>query len=97
MFYLYLLLALGVLVAATFAAPLKSKVWVAFAAVVAAAVAVAIPSIGVLAQGGEVVLATINSPFFGKEALSMDSLSALFSLVIGIAGIATLQIGRAHV
>ena len=96
MFYITLLSALALLVAALFLTPLRHKMWVAFAAVTAAAIAIAIPSIGVLAQGGEVVLATINSPFFGKEVLSMDSLSALFSLVIGIAGIATLLYSRGY-
>lgn len=97
MFYITLLSALTLLVAALFLTPLRQKMWVAFAAVVAAAIAIAIPAIGVLAQGGgEVVIAEIVSPFFGKEALTMDSLSALFSLVIGIAGVATLLYSRGY-
>ena len=96
MFYLYLLLALGVLVAATFMAPLKSKVWVAFAAVVVAAVAVAIPSIGVLAGIGEIeLLSSIESPL-GSGSLSIDALSAMFLLIISLAGIATVLYSRGY-
>ncbi len=96
MFYLYLLLALALLVATTFAAPLKSKVWVAFTAVVAAAVAVAVPSIGVLAGFGEIeLLSSIESPL-GSGALSIDALSAMFLLIISLAGVATILYSRGY-
>lgn len=96
MFYILLLSALTLLVAALFLTPLRQKMWVAFAAVVAAAIAIAIPAIGVLAEGSEVELMRISSPIFGAESLTMDSLSALFSLVIGIAGVATLLYSRGY-
>ena len=97
MFYITLLLALSLLVAVIFLTPLRHKMWVAFAAVVAAAIAIAIPAIGVITgTGQEIELMRINSPFFGQESLSMDSLSALFSLVIGIAGVATLLYSRGY-
>lgn len=96
MFYISLLSALTLLVAALFLTPLRQKMWVAFAAVVAAAIAIAIPAIGVLAEGSEVELMRISSPIFGAESLTMDSLSALFSLVIGIAGVATLLYSRGY-
>ena len=96
MFYLYLLLALALLVAAVFMAPLKSKVWVAFTAVAAAAVAVAIPSIGVLAGAGEIeLMSSISSPL-GEGSLSIDSLSAMFLLIIGLAGMATVLYSRGY-
>lgn len=96
MFYLYLLLALTLLVAATFIAPLRSKVWVAFTAVALAAVAVAIPSIGVLASGSEIeLLSSIDSPL-GVGALSIDALSAIFLLIIGLAGMATILYSRGY-
>ena len=96
MFYLYLLLALALLVAAVFMAPLRHKVWVAFAAVAAAAVAVAIPSIGVLAGAGEIiVMPSIDSPL-GVGALSVDALSAMFLLIISLAGIATILYSRGY-
>ena len=97
MFYITLLLALTLLVAVIFLTPLRHKMWVAFAAVVAATIAIAIPAIGVMTgTGHELELIRINSPFFGQESLSMDSLSALFSLVIGIAGVATLLYSRGY-
>ena len=96
MFYLYLLLALALLVAAVFMAPLRHKVWVAFAAVAAAAVAVAIPSIGVLAGAGEIiVMPSIDSPL-GVGALSVDALSAMFLLIISLAGMATILYSRGY-
>ena len=96
MFYLYLLLALALLVAAVFSAPLRSKVWVAFTAVATAAVAVAIPSIGVLAGAGEIeLMSSISSPL-GEGSLSIDSLSAMFLLIIGLAGMATVLYSRGY-
>ena len=96
MFYLYLLLALALLVAAVFSAPLRSKVWVAFTAVATAAVAVAIPSIGVLAGAGEIeLMSSISSPL-GEGKLSIDSLSAMFLLIIGLAGMATVLYSRGY-
>ena len=96
MFYLYLLLALALLVAATFIAPLRHKVWVAFTAVTVAAVAVAIPSIGVLAGAGEIeLIQSIDSPL-GVGSLSIDALSAMFLLIIGLAGMATILYSRGY-
>ena len=97
MFYLYLLLALALLVVATFAAPLRSKVWVAFSAVAIATVATAIPSIGVLAGAPPITIMNgIASPL-GEGALTIDALSALFLLIIGIAGMATLLYSRGYI
>ena len=96
MFYISLLLALTLLTAALFMAPLRWKMWVAFAATALVAIAAAIPAIGVLMGGGELEIMHFTSPFFGEEALCMDSLSALFTLIISIAGIATLLYSRGY-
>ena len=73
MFYLYLLLALALLTGALFIAPLRSKVWVAFTAVTAAAAAVAAPSISVLAGAPAKTLARIEGPLFGCEQMAVVS------------------------
>ncbi len=96
MFYLYLLLALALLVGALFIAPLRSKVWVAFAAVTAAAAAVAVPAVSVLAGAPAKVLLRAEGPLFGAEELAIDPLSALFLLIIGLAGIATMLYSRGY-
>ena len=97
MFYITLLSALALLVAVIFITPLRQKMWVAFVAVVAAAIAIAFPAISCLASGAkELEIIRIQSPFFGAESLQMDALSALFSLVIGIAGVATLLYSRGY-
>ena len=96
MFYISLLLALTLLVAALFVAPVRSKVWVAFAATLLATIAAVVPAIGILAGGGSIEIMQIQSPFFGTESLVMDSLSALFVLIIGIAGLATMLYSRGY-
>lgn len=96
MFYLYLLLALAVLVIAIFSAPMHRKVWVALGAVVIAAIAFAVPAIGVLMGAPTVTIIEMTSPLFGAEAISIDPLSAMMLLIIGIAGVATLLYSRGY-
>ena len=96
MFYISLLLALTLLIAALFLAPLRWKMWVAFAATSLVAIAASIPAIGVLIGGGQKEIMQIASPMFGQEALCIDSLSALFVLIISIAGVATLLYSRGY-
>ena len=96
MFYISLLVVLTLIVAAIFLSPLRWKMWVAFAATSLFATAAAIPAISILAGGEELSLLPIVSPFFGAESLHMDALSALFVLIIGIAGIATLLYSRGY-
>ena len=96
MFYLYLLLALALLVGALFIAHLRSKVWVAFAAVTAAAAAVAVPAVSVLAGAPAMVLLRAEGPLFGAEELAIDPLSALMLLIIGVAGISTVLYSRGY-
>ena len=97
MFYLTLLLVLSLLVGAIFAAPLRSKVWVAFTAVAIAAIAVAAPSIGVLAGADTVILARNIPSMLGTGVLSIDPLTAIFLLVIAIAGVATMLYSRGYI
>lgn len=96
MFYITLLSALTLLVAAIFLTPLRYKMWVAFGATAAITLLSAIPAVVVLSGGTDLEIASISSPFFGAESLRMDSLSALFVLIIGIAGIATLLYSKGY-
>ena len=97
MFYLTLLLVLSLLVGAIFVAPLRGKVWVAFSAVAIAAIAVAVPSIGVLAGAQTIVLAHDIPSMLGTGMLSIDPLTAVFLLVIAIAGVATMLYSRGYI
>ncbi|MBR4995217.1 MAG: NADH-quinone oxidoreductase subunit E [Alistipes sp.] len=96
MFYLGLLLTLALLVAALFITPLRYKVWTALAFVTTAAIAVACYAISVLAGSKPITLAEAAGPIFGVERFSIDPLSALFLVIIGIAGIATLIYSRGY-
>ena len=84
MFYLGLLLTLTLLVAALFIAPLRSKIWVAFTTVIIAVAALSYPAITALMTTHPIVLMQAQGPIFGAENLSIDSLSALFLIIIGI-------------
>ena len=96
MFYLYFLLALALLTVALFSAPLRAKVWTALVAVGVATIATIAPSIGVLMGASEIVIMQMQSPIFGIESLSIDSLSAFMLLIIGISGIATILYSRGY-
>lgn len=96
MFYLGLLLTLTLLVAALFIAPLRSKIWVAFTTVIIAVAALSYPAITALMTAHPIVLMQAQGPIFGAENLSIDSLSALFLIIIGIAGIATIIYSRGY-
>lgn len=96
MFYLYLLIALALLVAAIFLSPLRAKVWVSFAAIAAAALVVAVPSIATLAGGDAIQVASSIRSVVDTGALAIDSLSAIFLLIIGVAGIATALYSRGY-
>ena len=96
MFYLGLLLTLTVLVAALFIAPLRSKIWVALTAVTAAIAGLAYPTFMALTTTQPILLMQTQGPIFGAESLTIDSLSALFLLIIGVAGFATLIYSRGY-
>ena len=96
MFYLGLLLTLTLLVAALFIVPLRSKIWVALTAVTGAIAALAYPAVTALMTTQPITLMQIQGPIFGAETLTIDSLSALFLLIIGIAGFATIIYSRGY-
>lgn len=97
MFYLLSLLALALLVGTVFLTPVRHKVWVALAFVALAAMAVAVPSIGVLAGAPTIVLASDIPSMLGAGSLSIDPLTAVFLLIIAVAGVATLLYSRGYV
>lgn len=84
MFFLYSLLALGVVAAAVFAAPLRSKVWAALALTAVGALWCSAHAVGVLAGTAHELLWSIPGTIFGGDTGSMDSLSALFVLIISV-------------
>ena len=96
MFYLYLLIALAILAAVIFSAPLRLKVWMALGAVGIIAIAGVIPAIGVLLGGRDVMIVAMQSPLFGAETLAIDPLSAFMLIVISIAGITTTLYSRGY-
>ena len=80
--FLYSLLALAVVTALIFAAPLKAKVWATLAVVAAGALWASATAVGVLAGGHTVRLWATDVFLFGSDAGSMDPLSALFALIV---------------
>lgn len=96
MFYLYLLIALAILAAVIFSAPLRLKVWMALGAVGIIAIASVIPAVGVLLGGRDVMIVAMQSPLFGAEMLAIDPLSAFMLIIISIAGIATTLYSRGY-
>lgn len=91
--YLILLILPAVLI---FAAPLRAKVWTAVGIVGAVAVAVCVAAIGVLVEGTPLTLWQGASVAFGVEAITMDRLSALFSIIISLAAVATTIYSRGY-
>ncbi len=72
--FLYSLLALAVVTALIFAAPLKAKVWATLAVVAAGALWASATAVGVLAGGHTVRLWATDVFLFGSDAGSMDPL-----------------------
>ena len=91
--YLILLIVPAILI---FAAPLRWKVWTAVGVVGVVAVAVCAAAIGVLVEGAPLALWQGASIAFGREAIMMDRLSALFSIIISLAAVATTIYSRGY-
>jgi formate hydrogenlyase subunit 3/multisubunit Na+/H+ antiporter MnhD subunit len=91
--YLILLILPAVLI---FAVPLRWKVWTAVGIVGTVAVAVCAAAIGVLVEGTTLTLWQGESVAFGVEAITMDRLSALFSVIISLAAVATTIYSRGY-
>ena len=85
--FLYSLLALAVVTALIFAAPLKAKVWATLAVVAAGALWASATAVGVLAGGHTVRLWATDVFLFGSDAGSMDPLSALFALIVSVGAV----------
>ncbi|MBQ5359038.1 MAG: NADH-quinone oxidoreductase subunit E, partial [Alistipes sp.] len=96
MFYALLPLAIALVALLLFATPVRAKVWVATGVIVALAVAALVPAVGVLAGLLSDVQWSIASPVFGVERLSVDALSALFLVIIAVAGIATVIYSKGY-
>lgn len=90
------LLALALIAALIFAAPLRTKVWTALALIAAGALWCSAKAIGVLAQGGVIQLWQENGTLFGGDSGSMDGLSALFVVIVSIGGIAATLYSRGY-
>lgn len=90
------LLALALIAALIFAAPLRTKVWTALALIAAGALWCSAKAIGVLSHGGSIRLWQENGMLFGGDSGSMDGLSALFVLIVSIGGIAATLYARGY-
>ncbi len=91
--YLILLIVPAILI---FAAPLRWRVWTAVGVVGVVAVAVCAAAIGVLVDGAPLMLWQGASMAFGREMITMDRLSALFSIIISLAAVATTIYSRGY-
>lgn len=96
MLFLYTLLALTVVAAAIFAAPLKAKAWTALAITAAAGIALAIRAAEVLISGETCALWNTASPLPGPDTGSMDPLSALFVVLIAVGAAAATLYSRGY-
>ena len=94
--FLYSLLALAVVTALIFAAPLKAKVWATLAVVAAGALWASATAVGVLAGGHTVRLWATDVFLFGSDAGSMDPLSALFALIVSVGALAAVLYSRGY-
>ena len=88
MLYIYTLTAFVVVIAAIFAAPLRAKAWVSLFLTALGAIYCSVKAIGVLASGVSTTLWHLSNTPFGLDSGTIDSLSALFVLVISIGAIA---------
>lgn len=86
--FLYLMTALAAIAAAIFCTPQRSKAWTTLLIVGGGAVWASIPAIDILAGGEPRRLWYASDFIFGGGGGSMDTLSALFILVICIGSIA---------
>ncbi len=89
MFYVFLLLALMAIATLLFITPQRAKVWVATSIIAATAIGLVVPALGVLTGLLPTFQYAITSALFGQEMLSIDSLSAIFIIIIAVAGITT--------
>lgn len=96
MFFIYTLLALVVVATLIFAVPLRAKAWTAFALVLGGALFCSALAIGVLAEGRAMLLWSNPGSLFHNDSGSMDSLSALFVLLISLGSCGSLLYARGY-
>lgn len=94
--FLYLLFALVLVTLSIFAAPLRSKVWVATVIMVASSLWLSVKAIGVLASGATLALWQSPTGILGSESIVMDPLSALFVLIISFSSLSTLLYSKGY-
>lgn len=97
MLFLYALIALAAIAALIFSVPLRAKVWAALGVTSIAAVWCSALAVGVLADGGTLPLWSVETMAFGAETGSMDTLSALFVLIISFTSVSTLLYSKGYV
>ncbi len=89
MLFLHTLLALAIVVAAIYLAPLKAKAWVAGILIGGAGGYLAVKAVHSLTYGFKYRLWTFDSLMLGPDSGSLDPLSALFVLVIVVGAVAS--------
>lgn len=94
--FLLSLLALTVIAAGVFAAPLRAKVWAALALTAAGALWASAHAVGVLAGASHGLVWSVPGTIFGLDTGSMDSLSALFVLIISVGSAAAVLYSRGY-
>lgn len=96
MFFIYSLVALAAITALIFAVPLRAKAWTALTVAAAGVLCAAVQAAGVLAGQGAVSLWSVPDTPFGTDTGSIDPLSALFILMIGIGAVASILYARGY-
>ncbi len=95
--FLYVLAALALITLLIFAAPLRSKVWVATLVTAIVAVFASAHAIGVLASGNPLVLPLSTTGLLGAESIVIDPLSALFVLIISFTSLSTMLYSKGYI
>ena len=96
MFFLCTLLALAAVTAILFAAPLRCKAPSALAIVGAGALWGCTQAVATLAGVPERLLWLLPGTLFGGDSGSMDSLSALFVLIVSVGSLAATAYSRGY-
>lgn len=96
MFFLYTLIVLAAMTALLFAVPLRAKGLTALVLIGGGALWSCSMAVGTLLKGQQTLLWLASGPLFGGDSGSMDTLSALFVLIIGIGSIASAAYSRGY-
>ena len=96
MFFLYTLIVLAAMTALLFAVPLRAKGLTALVLIGGGALWSCSMAVGTLLKGQQTLLWLASGPLFGGDSGSMDTLSALFVLIIGIGSVASAAYSRGY-